>query len=149
VRSLLDPRLWLAFLLALALTNAGSYLRGRSDGKRLQQQEYASAIAKANAMVAAESQRRQAAVDKALADAASRESRIRADALGARRQLDGMRGTLDAVERASKASSDAAAKSVAALSDVFEQCSRRYQELAEVADRHANDSLTLQRSWPK
>lgn len=144
---LLNPRVWIV-LIALALYPV-LYVKGRIDGTKIERAANASAVAQANALVREANERRQSAVDKALADAAARERRIRADASSARRQLDGMRGTLDAVERASKASSDAAAKSVAALSDVFEQCSRRYQELAEVADRHANDSLTLQRAWPK
>jgi hypothetical protein len=47
------------------------------------------------------------------------------------------------------ASSESLRKRVAALEDVFEQCSERYTELAEKADRHASDALTLEQAWPK
>lgn len=34
--TLLDPRLWLAFLLALGLSGGAGYLKGRSDGKAVE-----------------------------------------------------------------------------------------------------------------
>ena len=34
--SILDPRLWLAFLIAIALAGGGGYLKGRADGKSIE-----------------------------------------------------------------------------------------------------------------
>ena len=36
-----------------------------------------------------------------------------------------------------------------AVTDIFQQCADRRQELAEIADRHASDVKTLMDAWPK
>lgn len=40
-------------------------------------------------------------------------------------------------------------KSVTTLSSILADCSGRYQDVAEKADRHANDAKTLDEAWPK
>lgn len=144
--ALLNPRFLIGLALAgaLAFTHFFVYRAGKAHVRL----EYAAAQAKANNEARALEQRRQDRADEAGRLAASREVRIRADAASARAAADSLRDTLDAVERASQNSGDAARESVAALSSVFADCSRRYQELAEIADRHASDSLKLQQSWP-
>jgi hypothetical protein len=142
---LLDWRFWAA----VALAAAGGYFTGRHDGTTIERATWQEAAAQANADARRLEQRRQDRADEAARLAAAREDRIRADAARARSESDGLRDTLDAVERASAQSFDAARKSVAALRDVFEQCSREYQSLAETADRHASDSLKLQQAWPQ
>jgi hypothetical protein len=145
--ALLNWRLWVAvgFLALLPIL----YMKGRLDGRKIAASEYQRSVLEANAEARRLEQARQRRVDEAGALARTREAGIRADADRARLAADSLRGTLDAVERASAASHDAATKSVAALADVFQQCSREYRALAEVADRHASDSLTLQQAWPK
>lgn len=145
--ALLSPRLWISLALACALMF--SHFTAYRHGKGIARAEYESARAAA----ADEAQRiealRQSAVDLAAQQAAKREAAVRADAARARSQLDGLRGDLQAVRERAGQSEHAARQSVAALSDVFEQCGKRYSELAEVADRHASDSLKLQQAWPK
>ncbi len=144
---LLNWRVWVAIALAAAL--AFSHFTAYRSGKNHVRTEWKAAIAEAN-IAARETERlRQRSVDKAAELGAARQARIVADAARARAVAHGLRDELDATRQFSAQSSDAARKSVAALSDVFEQCSRAYIELAEIADRHANDSLKLQQSWPK
>jgi hypothetical protein len=119
------------------------------DGKRIVKLEWQAAVAQTDRESRKMEQLRQSRVDEAARMASGRDRDIRADAARSRLMLVGLRDDLDAVKRASAQSLDAATKSVAALSDVFQQCSRAYSELAEVADRHASDSLMYQQGWPK
>lgn len=144
---LLNWRIW-ALVAVLALGPIG-YFKGRSDGKKLILAETAAATAQANVEVRKITQRRQDVADEAARLGAADQARIVADAAHARAQRDGLRDDLSAVRLNAEKSSDAASKSVAALSDVFQRCVRSYSDLAEVADRHAADTLTLQRAWPK
>lgn len=143
---LLNWRVWVALALAgaLAFSHFTAYRKGKNDVRT----EWMASVAAANLDARKLEQRRQDRADEAAKLAAGRSAAIRADADRARVAADGLRGDLDAVRRASAQSLDAATKSVAALSDVFTDCSRRYHELAEIADRHAADSLTLQKAWP-
>jgi hypothetical protein len=141
-------------LAALALTLIGyGWLKGAEHGEdklnqhlALDAKEELASITKAAAKTAA----MQLQKDKAIHDAAQREKTLRAAARAAGNERDGLRREL-AQSRAklSIASSESLRKRVAALEDVFEQCSERYTELAEKADRHASDALTLEQAWPK
>jgi hypothetical protein len=144
---LLNWRLWLAGILLVSYP--AMYLKGRHDGKQVQQQLTASAIEKANAEVRRVNELRQDRVDEAAKLAAARELRIRADADRARSDVRGLRDTLDAVERASESSIAASNNAVRALGNVVESCSSQYQRVAEEADRATSEAMTLRRSWPK
>jgi hypothetical protein len=111
--------------------------------------EWAAATAKANDEARTLERARQSAADAAGRLAAAAASRDRDRLRGANRELLGMRDTLDAIERASEESHDAATKHVAALRAVFGECSAEVVRLAEEAAGHARDSLMYQRSWPK
>ena len=145
--ALLSPRLWIAaaIVAALAFSHFTVYRKGRADV----QSQWTAATAQANIEARQMEQRRQRGVDEAARVAASSQARIVADARNARAQRDGLRDDLNAVRLHAAQSLAAATITVAALTDVFEQCSRRYIELAEVADRHAADSLMYQQGWPK
>lgn len=79
-----------------------------------------------------------------------REKTLKADADAARAERDGLRDDLAGINsRLATASADAVRKYAAAANDVFEQCSRAYQGMAEAADGHAADSLMYQQGWPK
>ena len=68
----------------------------------------------------------------------------------ARSELDGLRNELAALsDRLSSATADARLKYARAASAVLAECAARYSELAQKADKHANDALMLQRAWPK
>jgi len=88
--------------------------------------------------------------DDAIKAANIRSQRNRVDAGLARSELDGLRRDL-ANSRAnlSSASIGSLRKRIAALEDVFEQCSGRYSGVAEKADGHASDALMFEQAWPK
>lgn len=145
--ALLSPRLWLALGLAAAL--AFSHIFIYRAGKATVTNEWNLAKQVANAESRRIEQLRQSRADEAGAAATKRAGVLAADAARARDAADGLRDDLNATRLYAAQSLDAATKSVAALSDVFQQCSRRYSELAEAADRHASDSLTYQQAWPR
>jgi hypothetical protein len=144
---LLNWRLWVAvaFLCLLPIL----YMKGRHDGRQLERAATGALVAQANVEARKMEQRRQDRADEAGRLARAREAAIHSDVARARDAVDRLRDTLDAVERASAQSHDAARKSIAALADVFQQCSREYRALAQSADGHASDSLMLQQAWPK
>lgn len=68
----------------------------------------------------------------------------------ARNELDGLRSELATLgDRLSSATADARLKYARAANTVLAECAARYSELAQKADKHANDALMLQRAWPK
>ena len=68
----------------------------------------------------------------------------------ARSELDGLRGELASLgHRLSSATADALRQYARTANSVLSECAARYSELAQKADRHANDALMLQRAWPK
>lgn len=89
---------------------------------------------KDNALIAAN----QRAMDN---EAAAKRARAQSDSL--RNDLTAIRAKLPGLTR------DAVNKYADAASAVFGECSRRYQELAETADRIASERQTLIDAWPK
>lgn len=89
------------------------------------------------------------------ADAAVRKAEARAaqnkrDADSLRGELDGLRDDLATVpERIRSATRDAVDHYAATASVVFDQCVRRYSDLAQAATGHASDVETLRGAWPK
>lgn len=141
---------WRLGLLAAALAlYPMSYIKGRYDGARKVEDQHAVDKARANSEARSLEQARQRRADEAAALAAARSHRISADAANARAERDGLRGDLDATRRYAEKSASAAANAVATLGNVFESCVRSYSELAEIADRHASDAMTLREAWPK
>ena len=68
----------------------------------------------------------------------------------ARSERDRLRDELASLsDRLSRATADARLKYARTANAVLAECTARYSELAAKADRHANDSLMLQRAWPK
>lgn len=81
--------------------------------------------------------------------ATAREITLRRDAAGARGELAGLRDELAATRtQLARATRASLVDRAAALTDVFEQCTSRYSELAEKADRHAIDAGKLWQGWP-
>jgi hypothetical protein len=98
---------------------------------------------------AAERDRMQKEKDDALREAAQREKRLRTDLAGVGAERDGLQRELAESRSAiGTASIEALRKRVAALTDVFEDCTRRYIAVAEKADRHAADALMFENAWP-
>lgn len=87
--------------------------------------------------------------DAAVRKAESRAAKNKRDADGLRDELDGLRGDLASVpDRIRGATRDAVDQYAATASVVFDQCVRRYSELAENAQGHADTVKLLMESWP-
>lgn len=145
--ALLDPRAWIALALVglLAFTHIYVYRKGSANVRN----EWTLSVANANAEARQLERARQRFADEAGRMAATRAARDRAALDGARTERDGMHNTLDAIERVSKESHDAATKHVATLRTVLDRCTAEYLRVAEAAAGHASDSLTYQQAWPK
>lgn len=79
-----------------------------------------------------------------------RETVLRSVAASALSESDGLHGDIKELRgQLGKLSHDAAVERAAAVAGVLDQCSRRYQGLAAVADRHASDLKTMIDAWPK
>lgn len=142
-------QLALVVLVALAaLWGYGRHERGL--GYTEAQNEYTQ-----RALVASESARKRELILQNQLQEAQNESlrnqvALTAAADRARSELDGLRGELASLgHRVSSATADALRVYARTANSVLSECAARYSELAQKADRHANDALMLQRAWPK
>ena len=114
------------------------------------QAQHASESAKAEAA----SRAQEASFNQRLQDAQNaatkRETKLRADADGARRTVDGLRGTLYNF-RASlpNASTSALIARADTAAELLGACVSEYRGVAEAADGHANDARLMLEAWPK
>ena len=143
----LNPRFWLTLGLALALTlsHLFVYRAGRAMlGKEIANErlETAKASLRKTEILADKK-------DAALLESSKRAIANAADARAARDAVDGLQSELAAQRAWAADSLSTCTKSAAATRDVFQQCTARYTDLAEKADRHANDALTCYQAWPK
>lgn len=82
--------------------------------------------------------------------ATKRETVLRADAAAAHQSADGLRSDLAEIRRQlPKLAADACRQRADAIADVLGQCTARYSDLAETADRLFSDRQTLIDAWPK
>jgi hypothetical protein len=147
--SLLDPRLWLAALVLVGAASGVSYLKGRSDGKTICEAKHAQAVTAANVEARKIESRRQAMVDEGARTRAAAETRLRSDLASARSLRDGLLDVLNATQRYAEESHAAATRATAALDSVFRDCTRAYLDMAEAAQRHADDAVMLRDGWPR
>lgn len=88
--------------------------------------------------------------NQALENANSRDQTIRALAAGSAGASLSLRDTLAAIGRGvPDASVEALRHSTTTLAAVLQNCQSEYRNLAEKADRHANDALMLEQAWPE
>ena len=88
-------------------------------------------------------------VRKAQEDARKREETLVADAAAAGRAADGLRSQIASLRRGlSAATAEANRRTADAALDVFQQCADEYRAVAQAADGHANDAVTLDQAWP-
>jgi hypothetical protein len=86
----------------------------------------------------------------ALNDAKKREATARGAAADALSERDSLHDDLAKLRNdLPSISANACKERVATLSQLFDQCAGAYQGMAETAQRHANDTLTLEQAWPK
>ena len=142
-------QLALVVLVALAaLWGYGRHERGLGYSEA--QNEYTQ-----RALVASEAARkRELTLQNQLQEAQNESQRnqvaLTAAADRARSELDGLRGELASLShRLSSATADALRQYARTANSVLSECATRYSELAQKADRHANDALMLSRAWPR
>ena len=88
-------------------------------------------------------------VRKAQEYAQKREEKLVADAAAAGRAADGLRREIASLRHGlSAATSEANRYTADSALDVFGECVERYQAVAQAADGHANDAVTLDQAWP-
>jgi hypothetical protein len=129
----------------------GTYLFTRShyEAKLAERTaEHANQLARANANALAETQRLQKAKDEAERKAATRIAAARRDAAAAGDALVRLSHASDSAIR-SASDSHSTCQSVAATStDLLQQCSARYRDVAAAADGWLNEAVTLREAWP-
>ena len=152
----LVPRwVWMALVAALTAASCKLAIDLSSVTLELETSKIAvaqmeAAIAVANTEAANRSAALSNAVLKAQNEAKSRETSLRAAATAAATESDGLRDDLAAMrDQYDQLSHDAIIERATAVNLVFDQCQRRYQGLAEKADRHSNDLRTLMDAWPR
>ena len=88
-------------------------------------------------------------VRKAQEYAQKREEKLVADAAAAGRAADGLRSQIASLRRGlSAATAEANRRTADAALDVFQQCADEYRAVAQAADQHASDAVTLDQAWP-
>ena len=89
-------------------------------------------------------------VQEAQANGLKREETIRTLAAAVGKSSDSLRNTANAIRLGLPIATVEAARTAAdAFATVFTDCQRRYADVAEKADGHANDVRTLEEAWPK
>ena len=89
-------------------------------------------------------------VQEAQANGLKREETIRTLAAAVGKSSDSLRNTANAIRLGLPHATVEAARTAAdAFATVFTDCQRRYADVAEKADGHASDVLTLEEAWPK
>ena len=143
----------LAALIAALLSGVGTWLvqdwrYGERIAEMRQQHADAAASSARSALKPSEHYRENA--DAAVRKAEVRAAQNKRDADSLRAELDGLRGDLaDVPDRIRSATREAVDQYAAAASVVFDQCVRRYSEVAGAAQGHAADVQSLSDAWPR
>ncbi|MCW3539343.1 DUF2514 domain-containing protein [Burkholderia cenocepacia] len=137
--TILDPRLWLAFIVSLAITAGGCYFKGHADGVRATTVAAQKAQLAAVTAARAEEQRRTAAQSEIAKDANKQRTAALADAFVARAAAGSLQQRVDQLVAAARhpaaaAGSPAAGDALDLLADVLGRADTRAGELAKIAD---------------
>ncbi|MDN7729246.1 DUF2514 family protein [Burkholderia orbicola] len=138
--TILDPRVWLAFIVSLAITAGGCYFKGHADGVRVTTVTAQAEKIKAVDAARAEEQRRTAAQSENAKDANRQRTAALADAFAARAAAGSLQQRVDqlvaaAHHPAASTGSSATGDALDLLADVLGRADQRAGELAEYADR--------------
>jgi hypothetical protein len=147
--SLLDPRIWLALAIAIALSFGAGFWKGNAHGESTVRAEWQSATAAANQEARRLEQARQRRADEAAKLAAAREAGIRNSAASARRESAGLRDDLSAARDYATKSRDAAERTATLATDLLGRCEARYLGVAEDAQRADSYARELIDAWPQ
>lgn len=108
------------------------------------------AIEKANTEAANQAAELRNQVIEAQNEARKREQALRAAAVAAATESDGLRDDVAAMRvQLQQSTREAAIERASAIGAVLQQCAARHQDLAQRCDRHVNDIQTLIDAWPK
>ncbi|MGV0128838.1 DUF2514 family protein [Burkholderia gladioli] len=150
--TILDPRLWLGFIVALVITAGGCYFKGHSDGVKTTQAAAQKAQLAAVTAARTEEQRRTAAQSEIANEAARQRSAALGDAFAARAAADGLRKQVAALlsraqHPATAAGSAPAGDPIGVLADVLESADERAGKLAEIADERGIAGQQCERDY--
>lgn len=147
--SLLDPRMWMALGLAVALSFAAGFWKGNQHGKAAVRAEWLESRHAADQESRRLEQARQRRADEAAKLARTREARIRDSAASARRESLGLRDDLAAARDYAKKSRDAAERTATLATDLLGRCEARYLGVAESAATADSYARELMDAWPR
>ncbi|MBU9340729.1 DUF2514 family protein [Burkholderia multivorans] len=136
----LDPRVWLAVIVAAIVGLAGGYFKGHADGARATAAEAQKAQLDAVSAARAEEQRRTAAQQEIANDANQQRTAALADAFAARAAAGSLQQRVDQLVAAARhpaaaVGSPATGDALDLLADVLGRADEAAGELAEYADR--------------
>lgn len=147
--------MWVKLLLAIVIASAGATGAWKVQENRYEVQlselrlkhaeEKTAAVTQAKEELSADLKRIQESEAAAVAEAQRKTviiDRARAESDSLRDELDTLREGIPDLTRV------AVNQRAAALTDVFGECVREYQKLAEKADRHVTDLRKLMAAWP-
>jgi len=146
---LLDPRIWLAALILSAVAFGGGFWKGHNHGVSMERATWLTAQAEADKLARKVAADRQARVDVAMADAARREGRLRADARNAAAALQRLRDSIGTTVYTGQTPGDATTARTSPVGELLEACGRELVEVGRAADGHVSDLQTLIQAWPR
>lgn len=130
-----------------AIIGLSAYSYGFHKGHWQAVSEHAAEALRASEAARALERRWQVQLQQAQLEAKIRENKIRADVDAVRTERDRLRKQLASNQaRLPAVSRNAINHYTATLSNIFEQCTKRLEELARAADGHANDAERLSKA---
>ncbi len=144
------PLIFAGVTAVASITGTYLFTRNHYEAKLAERTaEHANQLAAANADALAETQRLQAAADKAAKAAAVRQSAMARDLAANRDALGRLSNAADSALRSASSSHEQCIARAAAFNDVFTGCSKQLVDLGATADRLASDKQAMIESWPK
>lgn len=113
------------------------------------QAEYAVKLADAKAAALTTERNMQTKLDKAIGERDVYEQTIRVISADAAQSANSLRDALRTIRNSvSTDTVEALRHRTATLATLLDECQERYRQMAEKADRHANDARTCYAAWP-
>lgn len=153
----MNPQAWaikgLLALLAVLVSALGLrmvYIHIEDQGYQRAQSEFTAQSLKDSEKARLQEQALQSKVNEANNERTKQEQALSIVVSSNRERTNQLRQQLDTANRnLSKYSSAALIERVSTISDVFEQCTVAFAEMAKTADGHAADLQLMLNSWPK
>ncbi|SMG00320.1 DUF2514 family protein [Burkholderia singularis] len=147
-----DPRIWLAVIVAAAMGSATGYFKGHTDGARVTAAAAQKSQLDAVTAARAEEQRRTAAQQEIAEDAAKQRDQARADAVAAASAADSLRKQVAVLVASTRHSASAAGSAptddaLDLLADVLGRADARAGDLAKIADERGIAGRQCERDY--